>query len=84
MKVFIAADMEGLAGLVTWDGADRATERELITAEINAAARGAFAGGATAFAALDHVAAQAFEGGEVIGPSDIAGMVLGQADRPLF
>jgi D-amino peptidase len=47
VKVFIAADMEGIAGLVTWDSADRALERELITAEISAAARGAFAAGAT-------------------------------------
>jgi D-amino peptidase len=47
MKVFIAVDMEGITGLVTWDSADRALERRLMTEEVNAAARGAFAGGAT-------------------------------------
>lgn len=47
MKVFIAVDMEGIAGLVQWDGADRDLERRLMTEEVNAAARGAFAGGAT-------------------------------------
>jgi D-amino peptidase len=47
MKVFIAVDMEGIAGLATWDSADRALERRLMTEEVNAAARGAFAGGAT-------------------------------------
>ena len=47
MKVFIAVDMEGIAGLVTWDGTQRELERQLMTEEVNAAARGAFAGGAT-------------------------------------
>ena len=46
MKTFIAADMEGLAGLVTWDSADTDLMRRLMTEEINAAARGAFAAGA--------------------------------------
>jgi len=46
MKVLVNADMEGLAGLVTWDPADRELERRLMTEEVNAAARGAFAGGA--------------------------------------
>ena len=39
--------MEGLAGLVQWDNADRELERRLMSEEVNAAARGAFAGGAT-------------------------------------
>ena len=47
MKAFIAADMEGLGGLVQWDPADRELERRLMTKEVNAAARGAFAAGAT-------------------------------------
>ena len=46
MKVFVAVDMEGIAGLVTWDSAQRELERRLMTEEVNAAARGAFAGGA--------------------------------------
>jgi D-amino peptidase len=46
MKVFVAVDMEGVAGLVTWDSAQRELERRLMTEEVNAAARGAFAGGA--------------------------------------
>jgi D-amino peptidase len=47
MKVFIAVDMEGIAGLVQWDGAQRELERRLMTEEVNAATRGAFAAGAT-------------------------------------
>ncbi|NPV07980.1 MAG: M55 family metallopeptidase [Anaerolineae bacterium] len=47
MKVLIAADMEGLAGLVQWDSSEEELMRRLMTEEVNAAARGAFAGGAT-------------------------------------
>jgi D-amino peptidase len=47
MKVFVAVDMEGIAGLVQWDASQRALERQLMTEEVNAAARGAFAGGAS-------------------------------------
>jgi len=46
MKVFITVDYEGVAGMVTWDPADRAREREFITADTNAAIAGAFQGGA--------------------------------------
>ena len=46
MKVFIAVDLEGVAGYVKWDGADRERERRFITAEANAAIAGAFEGGA--------------------------------------
>jgi D-amino peptidase len=46
MKVFVATDMEGLAGLVQWDVSERDQERRLMTEEVNAAARGAFAAGA--------------------------------------
>jgi D-amino peptidase len=54
-KVFIAVDMEGVAGLVTWDSANRELERRLMTEEVNAAARGAFAGGASeVFAGESH------------------------------
>ena len=55
MKVFIAVDMEGIAGLVQWDSAQRDLERRLMTEEVNAAARGAFAAGATeVFAGQSH------------------------------
>jgi len=47
MKVFIAVDMEGIAGLVQWDNSQLELQRRLMTEEVNAAARGAFAGGAT-------------------------------------
>ncbi|MFB3891057.1 MAG: M55 family metallopeptidase [Phycisphaerae bacterium] len=47
MKVFIAADMEGVAGLAQWDDSEIELQKRLMTEEINAAARGAFAGGAT-------------------------------------
>ena len=55
MKVFVAADMEGIAGLVQWDKDQRSLERRLMTQEVNAAARGAFAAGATeVFAGESH------------------------------
>jgi D-amino peptidase len=47
MKVFVAVDMEGIAGLVQWDSSQRELERRLMTEEVNAAARGALAAGAT-------------------------------------
>jgi D-amino peptidase len=47
MKVFIAVDLEGVAGYVRWDPADRQREREFVTADANAAIAGAFDGGAT-------------------------------------
>ena len=47
MKVYITVDLEGVAGLVQWDPADREREREFITADANAAIRGAFEAGAT-------------------------------------
>ena len=46
MKVFVSVDMEGIAGLVTWDGSQTELTKRLMTEEVNAAARGAFAGGA--------------------------------------
>lgn len=45
--MFIAVDMEGIAGLVQWDRSQRELECRLMTEEVNAAARGAFAAGAT-------------------------------------
>ncbi|MBO3803392.1 MAG: M55 family metallopeptidase [Candidatus Brockarchaeota archaeon] len=45
--MFISVDMEGVSGLVQWDASDRLMERELVTAEANAAVAGAFDGGAT-------------------------------------
>ena len=46
MNVFIAADMEGVAGLVQWDNDDVPLQKRLMTEEVNAAARGAFSAGA--------------------------------------
>jgi D-amino peptidase len=51
-RVFISVDMEGIAGVATLDqvirgGSGYPRAQELMTAEANAAIRGAFAGGAT-------------------------------------
>ena len=46
MKVFVTVDMEGIAGLVTWDASQTELVKRLMTEEVNAAARGAFAAGA--------------------------------------
>jgi len=46
--------------------------------------RAALARRAAALAGLDHVAAQPLAGGQIIVPGHIAGMVLGDADRPLL
>jgi hypothetical protein len=60
MKVFIVSDMEGVAGIVKWQQTDGTKEkrayhegRELYTAEINAAVRGARTGGATEIVVMD-------------------------------
>ena len=58
MRVFISADIEGIGGVVRGeqtgrDGADYAHARELMTAEVNAAIRGAFDGGATEVVVTD-------------------------------
>jgi D-amino peptidase len=47
MKVFISVDLEGVAGYVQWDTADRDRERDFVTLDVNAAIEGAFEGGAT-------------------------------------
>ena len=52
MKIFISADMEGVAGLshrehVARDGMEHQRARELMTAEVNAAVEGALEAGAT-------------------------------------
>ena len=52
MKILIAADMEGISGVVHWDQvSDTHKEydrfRKLMTGDVNAAIRGAFDGGAT-------------------------------------
>lgn len=52
MRVFISVDMEGVAGVATFDqiirgGTGYPRAQELMTAEANAAIRGAFTGGAT-------------------------------------
>ncbi len=51
MKILISADMEGITGVVNWDQTDSAHHefgrfRKLMTGDVNAAAAGAFAGGA--------------------------------------
>ncbi|OGO36246.1 MAG: hypothetical protein A2W35_10320 [Chloroflexi bacterium RBG_16_57_11] len=52
MKILIAADMEGITGVVSWDQvnpnhAEYSRFRRLMTADVNAAIRGAFEGGAS-------------------------------------
>src|SRR4051794_5518054 len=52
MRVFISVDMEGVAGVATFDqiirgGTGYPRAQELMTAEADAAIRGAYAGGAT-------------------------------------
>lgn len=51
MKLLICVDMEGISGVVDWnhvspEHAEYARFRELMTADVNAAVRGAFGGGA--------------------------------------
>jgi D-amino peptidase len=58
VKVFVISDMEGVAGIVKWEqttGGDPMYEegRRLYTEEINAAVRGARAGGATEVVVMD-------------------------------
>ena len=52
MKILIAADMEGISGVVHWDHVDHKNKeygrfRKLMTEDVNAAIRGAFDGGAS-------------------------------------
>src|ERR671934_374815 len=58
MRVFIVSDMEGVAGISNWQqvsGGESLYEegRKLYTQEINAAVRGARAGGATEVVVMD-------------------------------
>ena len=53
MKVLIAADMEGLSGLVQWDSSEAGLVRKRMTEEVNAAAQGAFASGAQEILAVE-------------------------------
>lgn len=58
MRVFVISDMEGVAGVSNWDqvtGGEALFEeaRRLYTEEVNAAARGAFAAGATEVVVMD-------------------------------
>jgi D-amino peptidase len=60
VKVFIVSDMEGVAGIVKWQQTDGTKEkrayhegRELYTAEINSAVRGARTGGASEIVVMD-------------------------------
>jgi D-amino peptidase len=58
MKILIAADMEGVTGVVHWDQVslnhvEYGRFRRLMTGDVNAAIRGAFDGGATELAVTD-------------------------------
>jgi D-amino peptidase len=58
MKILIAADMEGITGVTTWDQvtpghAEYARFRRLMTEDINATIRGAYDGGATEIVLAD-------------------------------
>ena len=58
MKILIAADMEGISGVVNWDHVDHthpeyARFRRIMTADVNAAIQGAFDGGATEVVVAD-------------------------------
>lgn len=58
MKILIAADMEGITGVVHWnqvdpDRAEYPRFCRLMTGDVNAAIRGAFAGGATSVTVTD-------------------------------
>lgn len=58
MKILIAADMEGVTGVVHWDHVNTTHPeyvrfRRLMTGDVNAAIRGAFEGGATEVAVTD-------------------------------
>lgn len=53
MKVFIAVDREGISGWFVGHIEDRQLERELMTADANAAVEGAFEGGATEVLVVD-------------------------------
>jgi D-amino peptidase len=62
MKILIAADMEGITGVVKWDHVDTghaeyARFRRIMTGEVNAAIRGALAGGADEVVVADGHAA---------------------------
>lgn len=58
MKILIAADMEGITGVVHWDQVNTTHSeyqrfRRLMTADVNAAVRGAFEAGATEVVVTD-------------------------------
>lgn len=58
MKILIAADMEGITGVVHWDQVNPSHPeysrfRRLMTGDVNAAIRGAFSGGATSVSVTD-------------------------------
>ncbi len=58
MRILIAADMEGVTGVVSWEQTEEshpeyARFRRLMTGDVNAAIRGAFQGGATEVVVAD-------------------------------
>ena len=68
MKVLVSVDMEGVAGLVQWDKSQVALQGRLMTEEVNAAARGAFAGGATEVLAVEAHASMRYLVPELLDP----------------
>src|SRR5436190_794353 len=88
--VIAAVQLVGADAGIARDAAARARIGDLHPPAALAAAhdplqqRAALAGGTAGFAGADHVGAQALARGEVVGPGDIARMVLGDADRPLL
>ena len=76
MRVFIISDMEGVAGVTNWDEttggeALHADRSRLYTEEINAAVRGACAGGATEVVVMDcHGAGEGYTFNSLI-PEDL-------------
>lgn len=58
MKILIAADMEGISGVVSWNQVDPSHSeytrfRKIMTQDVNAAVRGAFEGGASEVSVSD-------------------------------
>ena len=58
MKILLAADMEGISGVVSWDHVDPSHSeysrfRRIMTGDVNAAIQGAFEGGATELVVAD-------------------------------
>src|SRR3954466_744891 len=88
--VIAAVQLVGADACIARDAAARARIGDLHPPAAAAAAhdslqeRAALARGAAGFSGTDHVGAQALARRAVVNPGDIAWMVLGDADGPLF